>query len=415
MADNYKPVYLVMVTENNHNKYYRMIANEDGATFTAEYGRVGASPQKRTYPLSLWNNKRNEKLRKGYVDQTHLMEDLITVVKAKKEKSEYKPIENKAIAEIIDRLMSMAKQKVQQNYRVESNQVTQAMVDEAQKIIDDLVSIKATNAFNDKLMELFTVIPRKMSNVSDYLARTKDDFNRIIKDEQDLLDVMRGQVITHTVEEEEDSEDDQPIRNETILEAMGLTVKPVSDDEVQLIKSKLGDCEDRFYQAWRVVNNKTQKRFDEFVAKEKITDTRLFWHGSRNENWWSIINTGLVLRPTNAVITGKLYGYGIYFAPKARKSLGYTSLSGSYWARGNSNSAFMSLMNVAYGEPYDVYSFNSKYNSLTYDGLQKFKNGANSLHAHAGADMGYGNSLRNDEVIVYKEDQVTIKYLVELR
>lgn len=409
MADNYKPVYLVMVTENNHNKYYRMIANEDGATFTAEYGRVGASPQKRTYPLSLWNNKRNEKLRKGYVDQTHLMEDLITVVKAKKEKSEYKPIENKAIAEIIDRLMSMAKQKVQQNYRVESNQVTQAMVDEAQKIIDDLVSIKATNAFNDKLMELFTVIPRKMSNVSNYLARTKDDFDRIIKDEQDLLDVMRGQVITHTVEEEEDSEDDQPIRNETILEAMGLTVKPVSDDEVQLIKSKLGDCEDKFHQAWRVVNNKTQKRFDEFVAKEKITDTRLFWHGSRNENWWSIINTGLVLRPTNAVITGKMFGYGIYYAPKARKSLGYTSLNGSYWARGNSNSAFMALMDVAYGTPYDAYSFDSKFYGFNYEILQKEKPGANCLHAHA------GNMLRNDEVIVYKEDQSTIKYLVELR
>lgn len=404
-----KPVYLVMVTgDANHNKYYRMMANPDGQSFTVEYGRVGASSQRRTYPIYQWDKKYNEKIRKGYTDQTHLMEDLISVVKTKKEKSEYKEIEDKAIAEIVNRLMSMARQKVQQNYRVESNQVTQAMVDEAQKIIDSLTTIKNIREFNDSLMRLFTTIPRKMSNVSSYLAKSDEDFSRIIKDEQDLLDVMRGQVITHAVEEEPE-EDDQPTRNETILEAMGLTFEPVTDKDVELIKSKLGDCKDKYYQAWKVSNQKTQKRFDEFIKKENIKDTRLFWHGSRNENWWSIINTGLVLRPTNAVITGKMFGYGIYYAPKARKSLGYTSLSGSYWARGNSTSAFMALMDVAYGNPYDAYYFDSKFYNFNYEILQKEKPGANCLHAHA------GTMLRNDEVIVYKEDQSTIKYLVELR
>ena len=135
----------------------------------------------------------------------------------------------------------------------------------------------------------------------------------------------------------------------------------VSDKDIRVIKSLLGDCRNKFYAAWKVTNIKTQKRFDDFVNTEKISNTKLLWHGSRNENWWSIINTGLVLRPTNAVITGKMFGYGIYYAPKARKSLGYTSLDGSYWARGKSDSAFMALMEVAYGRPYDVYSFDNKY------------------------------------------------------
>ena len=39
---------------------------------------------------------------------------------------------------------------------------------------------------------------------------------------------------------------------------------------------------------------------------------------------------------------------------------------------------------------------------------------ANCLHAHAGASMGY-SALKNDEIVVYKEEQMTIKYLVELR
>ena len=160
---------------------------------------------------------------------------------------------------------------------------------------------------------------------------------------------------------------------------------------------------------WKVKNLKTQKRFDDFVKENNITETKLLFHGSRNENWWSIINSGLVLKPTNAVITGKMFGYGIYYAPKARKSLGYTSLSGSYWVRGDSNFGFMALMDVAYGKPYDVYSFDSKYYSFDYGKLQSVCPGANCLHAHAG-DM-----LRNDEIIIYKEEQCTIKYLIELR
>ena len=404
-----KPVYLVNVEgDGNHNKYYRMIANPDGASFTAEYGRVGSSQQTRTYPIQQWDKKYNEKIRKGYTDQTYLMEDLISVIKPKKAKSEYKEIEDEAIAEIVDRLMSMARQKVQQNYKVESNQVTQAMVDEAQKIIDELTTKTKLEDFNESLMILFAVIPRRMKNVKDYLAKTKEDFSRIIKDEQDLLDVMRGQVITHAVEEEE-SEDDQPTKDETILEAMGLTMEPVSTDEIELIKSKLGDCKDKFYQAWRVTNKKTQKRFDNFAAKENIKDTRLFWHGSRNENWWSIINNGLMIRPTNAVYTGSMFGDAIYASPTAKKSLGYTSLNGSYWARGNASSAFMALMQFHYGNPYDVYSFDSKYYGYNYQRLQNDCPGANCLHAHA------GSMLRNDEVVFYNVDQVTIKYLVELR
>ena len=133
---------------------------------------------------------------------------------------------------------------------------------------------------------------------------------------------------------------------------------------------------------------------------------KLFWHGSRTENWWNILRTGLVLRPTNVVINGKMFGYGIYFAPKARKSVGYTSLRNSYWAKGTSNYGFLALCEVAYGKPYDVYD---EQRDMTWERLQRVAPGCSSLHAHAGP------SLRNDEVIVYKEDQVTIKYLVELK
>lgn len=403
MPEN-KPVYLVCVTTNNNNKYYRMIPHGD--TFEVEYGRVGATCQHASYPIRQWDKKYNEKIKKGYVDQTHLVQDLIQK-EVPKSKDGYKAIENKVIAEIVQRLQDMAKQKIQANYKVSSQQVTQAMVDEAQNVIDELMNKTTVEEFNNTLLRLFTVIPRKMGNVNDYIARDTNSFARILKDEQDLLDVMRGQVVTHLAEEEPDKEVES--KGETILDAMGLVFEETTDEDVKMIKDLLGDCKDKFYRAWRVKNVRTQKRFDDFVKKEKISKTKLLWHGSRNENWWSIINTGLVLRPTNAVITGKMFGYGIYYAPKARKSLGYTSLSGSYWAKGSANSAFMAVMDVAYGKPYDVHSFDSKYYDFNYDKLQRACPGTNCLHAHA------GSMLRNDEIIVYKEEQCTIKYLVELR
>ena len=406
MAIEITPRHLVMVTASaNNNKYYNMTPHGD--TWTAEYGRVGSSSQRREYSIREWDKKYNEKIKKGYVDQTNLVQDLIKVESRKSSTSTYKEIENKVIAEIVERLQQMAKKAISENYTVSSNKVTQAMVDEAQNVLTKLVKIEDTKQFNDILLQLFSVIPRKMGNVASYLAKNPNDYSNIIQREQDLLDVMKGQVIQKQTEDEVSEVDKQ--LDHTILETLGLEFGECNKEDISKIKNALESCSDRFYQAWKVKNVKTNDRYQKFIEDENIKDTKLLWHGSRNENWWSIINTGLVLKPTNAVITGKMFGYGIYYAPKAQKSLGYTSLEGSYWARGNSNSAFMALMEVAYGKPYDVHSFDSKYYDFNYERLQKICPGANCLHAHA------GSMLRNDEIIVYKEEQCTIRYLVELR
>jgi len=395
---------LVMVTAGaNNNKYYRMTPHGD--SWTAEYGRIGSSSQRRTYSKSQWNAKYNEKINKGYVDQTDLVKDLISTEKPKQ--SEYKEIENKVIAEIVERLQSMARKAISENYTISSNKVTQAMVDEAQTILTSLLTIEDRTKFNETLLKLFTVIPRKMGSVRNYIAQDDTQFAKIISREQDLLDIMKGQVVQKQAIEE--VKNDKPINDKTILEQLGLEFEECTIDDIAKIKVALGSCSDKFHKAWKVKNLKTQERFDKFVKDNDISDVRLLFHGSRNENWWSIINSGLVLRPTNAVITGKMFGYGIYYAPKARKSLGYTSLSGSYWANGSSSSGFMALMDVAYGNPYDVHSFNSKYYNFNYEALQRACPGANCLHAHK------GQMLRNDEIIVYKEEQCTIKYLVELK
>lgn len=403
--NDYKPKYLVMVTADaNNNKYYRMAPNGDG-TWTAEYGRIGATCQKATYPLSQWDKKYREKVKKGYVDQSDLVEDLIQ--EKKPTDKTYKEIENQVIREIVQKLQDMANKAIKDNYTISSEKVTQAMVDEAQNILTDLILVSDVAEFNEKLIKLFGVIPRKMANVKSYLASSSADFGKLIQREQDLLDVMKGQVVQKTTID--DDKDEKPLNDCTILDKLGLEFEECTKEDIARIKACLGSEASKMSRAWKVTNKATRERYEKFVKDNGITETKLLFHGSRNENWWSIIQTGLVLKPTNAVITGKMFGYGIYYAPSARKSMGYTSLSGSYWTRGSSSVGYMALMDVAYGKPYDVYSFDSKYYNYNYEELQKACPGANCLHAHA------GTMLRNDEIIVYKEEQCTIRYLIELK
>lgn len=399
---DYTPKYLVMVTADNHNKYYKM--TPQGDCWLAEWGRIGAKAQSSTYPRSQFEKKYREKVAKGYVDQTSLAQDLIQVQIKQNVNQGYKDIENRVIAEIVNRLQIMAKQAIDANYTIQSNAVTQAMIDAAQSIITGLMKIDDLRYFNQELLRLFNTIPRKMNNVALFMAESTDDFKKIIKREQDLLDVMRGQVVQNVAV----ASPQVQTGSQTILEKLGLEFEVCTPEDIAVIKKSLGDCSHKLKNAWKVKNLKTQARFDKFCKDAGVRKKMLLFHGSRNENWWSILNTGLVLRPTNAVITGKMFGYGLYFATKARKSLGYTSLSGSYWARGNSSSGFMALMDVAVGQSFDVYSHKHEYVTYNWDKLQRAKPGAKSLFAHA------GKMLYNDEIIVYKEEQCTVKYLIEL-
>lgn len=400
-----RPTYLIMCTAANNNKYYNLFP--EGDQFRVEYGRVDATKTTAYYPMSKWNSQIASKLKRGYQDVTDLKSDLVEEISATNPDSPYREIENAAIKAIVEKLQSLARETISKNYTVKASAVTQDMVDAAQKIIDVLAnSCSTVEEFNDNLLKLFMVIPRKMGNVKDYLANDTADFAKVISKEQDLLDVMRGQIYVKP--------DVEPVvsvekKQQTILEELGLVMEETTNDDVALIKTLMKESVDKFRKAWRVTNLKTQERFDKFVAENDIKDTRLLFHGSRSENWFSIIKTGLMIRPSNAVYTGSMFSDGIYFAPKCQKSIGYTSLSGAYWTHGGSNTAYMALFEVAYGTPHVIYQHDRSCYHLNYDVLQNKNPKCHCLHAKADRGM-----LRNDEIVFYRNDQMTIKYLIEI-
>ena len=397
-----RPTYLIMVTAENNNKYYNCFP--EGDNFRVEYGRVNSTKTITNYPMSKWESQISSKIKKGYKDVTDLKTALVEEIKT--DGTKYKDIENESVRRIIEKLRSLARDTVKKNYSVSSASVTEEMVYEAQLVINNLISIKSVNKFNDELLKLFEIIPRKMDNVRSYLIKSIDEIDKVISREQDLLDIMRGQIVTKsTATENKDKEIDNS--GITILDEMGITMRECTPEEINEIKDCMKESSYHFSKAWRVDNISTRKKYEEFIKAYNIKNTKLLFHGSRTENWFSILKTGLKIRPTNAITTGAMFGFGSYFSPKCQKSIGYTSLGGSYWAGGKDNVAYMALFDTAYGKPYNVYNFDSKYYSMSFD---KLPVGCNCLHAHAGNGM-----LRNDEIVYYKTEQMTIKYLIEIK
>ena len=62
-----KKVYLEN-TNNHHDKFYQMVENNDGASFTASWGRIGMNGLTQIYGINEWDKKYREKIKKGYKD-----------------------------------------------------------------------------------------------------------------------------------------------------------------------------------------------------------------------------------------------------------------------------------------------------------------------------------------------------------
>lgn len=409
------PVYLIFVDPDNNgadsNKDYSITPLGDG-TFKAEWGRVGGHHSSKIYPMSDWDKILNSKIKKGYVERTNLMSDVIEDSKetSSDSKNEFDVISNISVRTIIKRLYEYANQVIQSAYRVSAGVVTQAMVDAAQAQIDFISNnyeSMSIEDFNKELIKLFQIIPRKMQKVSYHLAGDKDSFEKIISREQDTLDAMAGQVYKPVEKKETLEANTETI---SILDKMGITMDDIDENDEKLIKKLLSkESEGRYVKAWRVTNLKSNERFKKYCEDNHITNKKLFFHGTRSQNVFSILRSSLLLKPSNVIINGKMFGFSVYMANRAKKSIGYTSVNGSYWARGGDSRGYLIIFETAYGKPYDIYTYNSSYSQLTKERLAQLDPTANCVHAHAGA------SIVNDEIMFYDEAAVNMKYLVEIK
>ena len=388
--------------------------NQGNGCFKYTESRIGINigvfkPKSHLRTMDKWDSTVHQLLRMGFIMTKKQKYEKKVVKKGDMsvDGASYARISDDSVRTIVERLIGFANKVISKQYTVKIDDISDEMIALGATILKDLSTdvndgtITITD-FNKRLTKLFSVIPRRMDNLSRYLAGSVEDIPDILRSEQELYDVLIGQLRNCG---------EIISRDMDILKANGIIMRHVSEDEEKMLKKRLGSEGHRYVDAWKVTNLATKKRFDEFCKKENLTDgsgvDHLF-HGSRNENWWSILTSGLTVNPpAGVVICGKAYGYGIYHAPQACKSMGYTSRAGSKWAAGGSDTGFLLLNEVATGKRYDGrFGCDS---SLNWDKLQRIAPGCHCTWA----ESRYSGFMM-DEVIVYKDCQSTAEYLIEV-
>lgn len=391
---------LIMVTAGNNNKYYEMTWN-GGLTFDVKYGRVESTTQTASYPYSMWYTKYNEKIKKGYKDVTDLV--TVEIIKEEKKDAPLEDIKEKKVNDFMILMKAYTDKLVSATYSVKAEAVSQKQVDAAQKLIDELNTFNTKNHthkdINDKLVELYTVIPRRMGQVNDYLL-PNIKLDKILVSEQDNLDAMAAQVslIKPKTAKQVKAEKKQ---SQTMLDKLGITMAEakVYTELDYLLKQSYGS---RKVHAIFEVNKPAEDAvFNDWLGKQKDKTTRILIHGTRCTSVIPILEIGLKIRPTggNFQFSGKAYGDGNYFSEHMQKSLGYT---------GHDPDKVILVYEVHTGNPY-VYDGWYRGNSfpLNYKELQK--RGFDSTFVKA------GHGLMNSEIIAYNEQQNRIKYIIWLK
>lgn len=384
------------------NQQIQMENNGDG-TFHVTDGRIGIKvgpkkPKQYNLPMEDWDKFYFSKISRGYLlTKTKKME------KKSYTKGKYKPIPDALVKELVERLMEYANQAMEENFTVKVDAISDEMIEYGRKVLADMSANAhkmSVAEFNGKLKVLYAAIPRRIDKLSNKLAKEKSSFATILDEEQELFDLMVSQVRLATKGGEADK---------TILETLGISIRPETEEEAEDTKRFLKEQADKYLRSWRVENARTKNEFDRYIKKEKLSDEKgvdYLFHGSKHQNWWSIITNGLLLNP-DAQITGKAYGQGTYFAPDAIKSLGYTSRMGAKYADGGMDTGFMGIYRVATGNRYDGHLGCDR--TLNYKKLQQIQPGAHCTWA----EYRYSGFMM-DEVIVYQECQSDIDRFVEV-
>ncbi len=407
--------YLVCVDgQSNHNKYYEAVLNDDDS-IDVNYGRVGSSnTYHHYYPYEKnFYSLIDSKVRKGYKDitETHYQKGVDTP----KQTQIFNAIPDKYVGAFVKEMFSRQLEIVRANYR-DVKGVTKATVLKAREYLDDLEkryqfyksnpnAVIYHRDINDILTNLFTVMPRIMSDPSSYMLRsggTIDNIKKIIERETKILD--SAQIVADRADVVGNEQGDADV-----LKKFGIEIKSISYAEEDMIAGRLGEAFNRYKSAYAVTNFKTDKGLQDTLSMKtgEHKKTSLLCHGSPSKNWWSIVTNGLSIGKSR----DGMFGCGLYFAPKAQKSAGYMDTRSSYWRSGSAETGFLGLYEVNTGVPYEV--------SRTSSELRGSAGHIQSYLSNRGYDCVWakeGQQLRNDEVIVYDEKHIqsNLKYIVEL-
>jgi poly [ADP-ribose] polymerase len=423
-------------TTRGHNDMVTMDMKPSG-NFVYKEGPIGdtiIAPghiTRRVLPGALWDETYRKVLSRGYAlagQQKRETKDITTEDTGTTEES---PIEDEAIRNFMAGLIGTAAVTMSKMFTVKVTDISDEHIEAATKILNQLWESKDTisvASFNALLDKLHFAVPRRIPNVRlDHIA-SKAQIQEKLQKEQDIFDFMVSNVYAAR---HGDNSLIKVVREKppTILEKHSCEMWQPSKEDEEFVRELMGSSASRISKIFCCKNKETEKKeieykkvhkLGEFAEKEWQFKTpqgsskngiSYLFHGSRDCNWSSIIFNGIMI-PVTAT-NGRAFGNGAYFADLAQKSIGYTSVSGSYWAGGTGGRGILGIYEVCTGEVYDIYG-EGKGVPNDWADLQAKHPGADCLWAMSKRNNGT-SYLMNEEIIVYKPEQCTVKYIVEIK
>ncbi|MGY3712129.1 hypothetical protein [Lactococcus petauri] len=225
-----------------------------------------------------------------------------------------------------------------------------------------------------------------------------------IHEPHDLIAVYELLAVRYETREEDGSitrrsEQDRSVDLLKILPLLSFKIEEAdcTSKEMQLIISELGKSHHvKDYlvnlNKLRVFEVHSQQQSDNFNPKK--LKTRLFVHGTRNKNVLSILENGIESSP-QVIATGSSLGVGAYFAKMTEvgKSAQYSD-------------DYLIIAEVAVGK--------RKYTNQVHDFRHEIldpRTPYQSIHYQGGAY----SSFSYDEIVVYSNSQIKVKYIMQLK
>ncbi len=440
----YKVLMRIDAKTNAYDKHdlNPMTMGPHNVAFTEAWGRIGANKSDvgaiklssfQQDPAIFWI-KYFELLQEGFQDYSKyipertlpmtLTERRMQQNQEKKKKGKEQGIseQDRAAYELYNILLGAAEDLVTETFDssllMQTAPFSEEQVKAARDIWNTLGTSRSLKVFNSRVQKLLALAPRRINayygqTVKSYLAQekpTKDEqlaeYARIIDREDTIINAMEAILLSRQ------SGESQPTQaahfNKYFPNAI---VEDASVEEIAHLKDTMfnadsasQDLKKRITHVWKIRDAAQDKKLEAYCQSEGVKETKLLFHGSRTANWISIIKNSLLLNP-NAPITGKAFGYGIYFANSADKSFGYTS-NCHRWNSDNGDRGYMGVYETAYGKSISA----DKVKDYSQEWIRK--HGGHCLHYHSGYDTDKYSFCR-DEIVFYHEHAMAIRYLIE--
>ena len=430
---------------NNNNKFWRGTEFDNGDVL-CEWGRVGDSGQSKMFPGvggSFLDKKVREKKTSGRNDEiayreVDVIDSNVVPVKASTQSSVVSGVKlaeiakkqiksssrSKEVTDLIDfltkvnvhNITSFCGDQIKYNYDTGLFQtplglVSQTTIDGARNVLSDIGDCVSNGDYGNTLLEhtrsYFMMIPQNIGHKKLDINEFWSSFQKV-QAQNSLLDGLQASLVQATTPVKDAKSDAKPDKVEEQVFNTELDIVTDSKiskrlfDNYEWAKSTQHSCHNyRPIKVWSVHIEAMRNSYSNYG--KKLSNQIEGYHGTGPENILSLLKTGFLVRPPkNAKIAGKMFGPGTYTAPchikgSSTKACNYAI---GYWGGGSASRTFMFVCDVAMGKFYTPSSSCS---------------GVPSGYDSCWAKGGHKSGVLNDECIVYKESQIDIKYLIELK